>query len=559
MFMLFVFPNPVGPVFTLLRLLVIGLAGYLFVNLYGMVKDRERPKSVVSAPGGSQEATELRPGFLDGQQKTNLKKSVKSILELFTSTFPEFSASVYLVDTSGKELVQLTHSGDRNYLRCSFSLEDSTIKDVLGCSRPEFITLHEGSEVLSGLFDDDAEIPPSTTVLASPITTDGVTRGLLLIEGEQFADFEENHRLMAELYVHLIATELERFDSHSELVSNSVFFSHLEAFQNRLDIDRPEDEFISAVTRFCEKRFPFDKLTFSLVDEDQPNEAIVLDVLGFDRDIGPDGRYSLENTLHGRLILEGKPLLIDNLAEYPDVGGRFAKGDILQYNFLSFVGVPLKNKDGIIGSLALESFASRKYSMADLSLLQTVGERVGSLLKWWKDYGIVKETARRDGLTGLLNHRSFMERFEEEISRANRYQENLVLLVLDLDKFKRINDNHGHLYGDYVLRETANTLRWSVRSIDLVARYGGEEFAIVLINATKQGVLHTTRRIVENVAAHKFEKDGISERMTISAGAAEFPSDGTTPKGLIARADEAMYDVKRKGGNGVLLAATDFS
>ncbi len=157
----------------------------------------------------------------------------------------------------------------------------------------------------------------------------------------------------------------------------------------------------------------------------------------------------------------------------------------------------------------------------------------------------------RDGLTSLLNHKSFMERFSEEINRANRFQEHLVLLVLDLDKFKRINDTYGHLYGDYVLEEIANSLKLSVRNIDIVARYGGEEFAIVLISATKQGIYETARRIVSNIANYKFDKDDISVQMTISGGASEFPDDGTTIRELIGKADQAMYEVKRRGGNDV--------
>jgi len=146
-----------------------------------------------------------------------------------------------------------------------------------------------------------------------------------------------------------------------------------------------------------------------------------------------------------------------------------------------------------------------------------------------------------------------MERFDEEINRASRYQEHLVLLMLDLDKFKRVNDSYGHLYGDYVLEQTAQSLRMSVRNIDLVARYGGEEFAIILVNAFKAGVLQTAKRIINNVANHEFNKEGISVRITISAGAAEFPSEGTTIRELIAKADEAMYEVKRRGGNDVSL------
>jgi diguanylate cyclase (GGDEF)-like protein len=127
-------------------------------------------------------------------------------------------------------------------------------------------------------------------------------------------------------------------------------------------------------------------------------------------------------------------------------------------------------------------------------------------------------------------------------------------MMLDLDKFKRINDNHGHLYGDYVLRGTSAVLKTAVRNIDIVARYGGEEFAIVLVKTTKVKTFNSAKRIVQSLADHPFEKEGKKVRMTISAGMAEYPTDGENMRELIAIADRAMYEVKGRGGNNVEVA-----
>ena len=96
-----------------------------------------------------------------------------------------------------------------------------------------------------------------------------------------------------------------------------------------------------------------------------------------------------------------------------------------------------------------------------------------------------------DGMTGLLNHKFFEKRLDEEIERSNRYNETMTLLFLDLDNFKRINDTHGHQYGDYVLKITASVIQDNVRNIDIVSRYGGEEFSVVLVNANKKVSLKT--------------------------------------------------------------------
>jgi len=112
------------------------------------------------------------------------------------------------------------------------------------------------------------------------------------------------------------------------------------------------------------------------------------------------------------------------------------------------------------------------------------------------------KSAIHDGLTDLLNHKAYQERFVEELSRAKRFKQNLVLLILDLDKFKRINDTYGHLYGDYVLKDVAKILKESVRNIDICARYGGEEFAIVLVNTDIEYARPVAERIIEKVAEY---------------------------------------------------------
>ena len=123
---------------------------------------------------------------------------------------------------------------------------------------------------------------------------------------------------------------------------------------------------------------------------------------------------------------------------------------------------------------------------------------------------------------------------------------------MDLDKFKRINDTYGHLYGDYVLGEVSKILKESVRNIDVCARYGGEEFAIVLVNTDVENARPVAERIIEKVSEFQFKKDGIEEKMTISAGMSEYPKNSTEMKELIAHADLAMYEVKKNGGNAVI-------
>ena len=162
---------------------------------------------------------------------------------------------------------------------------------------------------------------------------------------------------------------------------------------------------------------------------------------------------------------------------------------------------------------------------------------------------VLKDEAMHDGMTGLLNHKFFEKRLDEEIERSNRYNETMTLLFLDLDNFKRINDTHGHQYGDYVLKITASIIQDNVRNIDIVSRYGGEEFSVVLVNANKKVSLKTAERIRKEIENFKFNKNNIKERLTISIGMGEFPSDANNKEDIIKYSDSKMYIAKKDGKN----------
>ena len=174
-------------------------------------------------------------------------------------------------------------------------------------------------------------------------------------------------------------------------------------------------------------------------------------------------------------------------------------------------------------------------------------------LYWIREYDKIYQDATHDGLSSLLNHQTFKERFNEEILRAERFQQCMTVIMFDLDKFKRVNDTLGHQFGDYVIKTVSGILKENVRVIDLVARYGGEEFVVILINTTAKNAMPVGKRIVQNISDYLFSMDNQDVRMTISAGMSEFPTQNRSVDQLIDLADQAMYKVKKQGGNNILL------
>ena len=166
----------------------------------------------------------------------------------------------------------------------------------------------------------------------------------------------------------------------------------------------------------------------------------------------------------------------------------------------------------------------------------------------------LNKLATHDPLTGLYNRRALEARLEDEIDRANRYGRPLAVLWIDLDHFKRINDNWGHAAGDDLLCQFSRLLEASVRKVDTVARYGGEEFIILLPERGRDEAVETAERIRRLVSEHPFQINGHHEATTISLGVAVYPEHARGASELCEAADKAMYQAKTAGRNRLCIA-----
>ncbi|MBN1962135.1 MAG: diguanylate cyclase [Deltaproteobacteria bacterium] len=159
-----------------------------------------------------------------------------------------------------------------------------------------------------------------------------------------------------------------------------------------------------------------------------------------------------------------------------------------------------------------------------------------------------------DDLTGLLNHRALQHRLRDEFSRAQRYNEPLALLMIDIDQFKEVNDRYGHLFGDRVLSDVANILRESVREVDVCARYGGDEFMVFLPQTHFSGSLTVADRIWRTVSTKDFQDGKCNTHCTVSVGISFYPNKNVnTVEQLADLADQALYQAKREGRNRICL------
>ena len=165
----------------------------------------------------------------------------------------------------------------------------------------------------------------------------------------------------------------------------------------------------------------------------------------------------------------------------------------------------------------------------------------------------MSKLAFTDPLTDLPNRRHFEQVMNAEIARIDRYGGTCSLAILDVDHFKNYNDTLGHPAGDEVLRSLAALMREHLRTTDFLARYGGEEFALLMVNTPRREAAQAIQRILDGVEAHPFPDEHVQPggHLTVSAGIATAPEDGTDPPSIIRSADVALYEAKRAGRNRV--------
>jgi len=240
-------------------------------------------------------------------------------------------------------------------------------------------------------------------------------------------------------------------------------------------------------------------------------------------------------TRHGRPLVNGVAIVEFRAA------GHVAVGTALE----SALVCPLSVGDRAIGAIAVYHVDAGCYTEDHRRVVEEISRQAAAVVQNSLVFEQACDEAMRDGLTGLANTRVLQSHVSRELDRARRTGSQFSVVLLDLDEFKGINDQHGHLSGDRALQEVARALRETTRPYDVCVRYGGDEFVVLLVSGGRDEAEQQRRRLQDAVAAIAFEgQDGRRIPLNVSAGAAVFPDDGETYERLLARADRRMYREK---------------
>ncbi len=217
---------------------------------------------------------------------------------------------------------------------------------------------------------------------------------------------------------------------------------------------------------------------------------------------------------------------------------------------------PLIWKDRLFVVVSHENITARKLAEINVIKAKRALEETNQLLA----KALERETllARTDALTELHNRRYFMELARLEFASAERYAQSLAIAIIDIDRFKRVNDRFGHLQGDHVLKRMGAILRQEIRQSDLSARFGGEEFIVLLRNTDVSEAVHQLERLRMEIESTRMEAGEHTISVTISIGVAQKQTSDTLDA-LIGRADAALYRAKAGGRNRVLVADAQLS
>ncbi|MBW3540236.1 MAG: GGDEF domain-containing protein [Planctomycetes bacterium] len=543
---------------TVVALAAVCLVQYLLTVRRGMVLRREREQHVRNVMG-------LEEQLAEAERDRSLTRIENSILKEFVSQTDLDTAIGVLLrrfvpDEDGGLGAFLQSNGGRLELRAARGLsaksrESFTVaaddcsralrERVVVCERKAL----EGNLTWQSLSGEDR--PKVLTLFLMAVGDESRPVGFLLSTSlyPPQASREEQLELVRRL-MHSLAGTLRQSQEFERQRRELRFAS--EKLELRAIADRRFATPLSMLEAFLEnlaQRTGCERavMVLSASENDQPRRVISG---GRDSDIGA-----------ARLWSQHEDRLIQS------TGGAeraFDADDLEVAGIDSLIGgalvVPLMYQARPLGALCLSKRERRLFGDEARRLARWAAEYLSDLLVRVLNYAVVERMARHDGLTDLANRRELDRQLPLELDTCGRSGGECSLVLLDLDRFKSVNDTWGHQAGDAVLKQFAEIIRerlHGLRSGDraFAARYGGEEVAILLPNIGRPGALRIAESIRQAVADAAFCWEGGTVPVTVSAGAATFPADATTPEALLSAADVALFQAKRDGRNRVCCPA----
>lgn len=382
--------------------------------------------------------------------------------------------------------------------------------------------------------------PETRSELAIPLVVRDEVVGVLDIQSEALDFFDKETIDLLTLFSTQASIAIENARLYSREQRRSQQLEAINAVARQTTALVELDQLLDKVCKEMLERFAVDQVTLLLLEGAELYHRAHMGKLTATRAVGE--RIPLTG-LAGKAIESGRPVVANDVENAPE----FIRGVAETRSELC---IPLIVFGEKLGVMILDCAREDAFEEEDVEALESVADICAAAIQNSRHFERTQQLAYLDGLTGIFNRRFFEMRIQEEITRSDRYETQLAVVMLDLDNFKRLNDEFGHMLGDEVLRQTSVIFQSQLRKGDVVCRYGGEEFALLLPNTSSENALEVAEKLRRTVETWHFP--GVARPVTLSAGVAGCPEFGITRDEIVAAADSALYFAKQKGRNRVV-------
>ena len=363
---------------------------------------------------------------------------------------------------------------------------------------------------------------------------------------------------ITELVAERIDTEREKEQMQRELILKEQLAEKTEALEVRIrdlillmDVTRAItstlelDEVLAKIADMVGGAMGFNEFAVLLFD-DEEGEYEIATAYGFPEGMDVVGlKFRHDEGIIAIMHERRETVLIENTADEP----RYLHFKGVRGDDGSLLAIPLIYRDDIVGALSFTRPEPKAFELHEIWLLEAVASQASMAIANASLHHQTVELSLTDALTGVANRRDLQRNLDMELPRAERFENPLSVIMIDIDHFKIYNDTNGHAVGDEVLKTVAELLVECVRTVDTVARYGGEEFTVVLPRIPKDRAVKVADKLRRAIRSHEFPGGETQPkgRITLSLGVATFPQDAATIPELIAHADMALYCAKESG------------
>jgi diguanylate cyclase (GGDEF)-like protein len=478
----------------------------------------------------------------------NVDEAIDRILEQLALVVPYDSASVQLLRDTESEIV-----GGRGFpdmaavigMRLPLAGTNPT-SDVYATRRPLRL---DDARAAYHVFAQ----PPHERIrgwLGAPLIIQDRIIGMITLDSTEPRRFTADHERMIAAFADQVAVALEHARLYQEAIQAAARTRVLHQVSQAIGASLNLDQLYETIHHATERVMPCQAFVISLLDEERQEleDVYLMDMEGR----WPGQRYSVDRGMCGYVVRTRRNLYIEDLNEQiMQELGIWYFGNTHR-TVRSVLTLPLHIGERIIGVISVQAYAKSAYSRTDIEIFEQLAANAAIALENARLFAETRRLAITDSLLGVFNRRHFFELARGEMERARRYHHPLAIVMIDVDDFKQINDSHGHLVGDQVLRGVATRCKETLRTVDVLGRYGGEELVVLLPETDTVGALEAAERQRAMIAGTPIVAEDVSVSVTCSFGVASWnPLEDTRLEDILDRADQALYTAKNAGRNQV--------